>query len=334
MKTKKMILQIVLLVLIIVFPLTPGTGVAAWQPSKPVEFIIMAGQGGGADKYARLIAGLVEKHKLAPVPLVPINKVGGAGAVAMDYVHGKKGDDHTIMITLSSFVMTPIAQKLPFDYEDFTPLSLLALDNFFLWVRKDTGWKSVADLAKTAKQRSLKVGGTGSKQEDELIFTFFEQRAGLKPFKYVPFKGGGTVAANLVGGHIEATVNNPSEGLPHHPTKLLPLATFAESRHSGSKEFKNLPTMKELGYDISYQMMRGIFGPPDMPKEAREYHAGLMKKVYDLKEFQDFLTRNVLDARYLKGNDFASWVKKYNETHVEVMTKAGWAKETTARSSK
>src|SRR5688500_5305473 len=103
MKTK-MILQIALLLLI------PGTSAAAWQPSKPVEFIIMAGQGGGADKYARLIAGLVEKHKLAPVPLVPINKVGGAGAVAMDYVHGKKGDDHTIMITLSSFVMTPIAQ--------------------------------------------------------------------------------------------------------------------------------------------------------------------------------------------------------------------------------
>ncbi len=316
-----------LFLLFFLTPLTPRSQVDAWEPSKPVEFIIMAGQGGGADKYARLIAGLVDKHKVANVTLVPINKTGGAGAVAMDYVQGKKGDDHTLMITLSSFVMTPIAQKLPFNYKDFTPISLLALDNFFLWVNKDSPWKSVADVVAEAKKRSLKVGGTGSKQEDELIFTFFEQKAGLKPFKYVPFKGGGTVAANLVGKHIEATVNNPSEGLPHFPGKLRALATFAEGRHTDSKEFKDMPTMKELGYDISYQMMRGVFGPPGMSNEAQEYYAGLLKKVFDLKDFQGFLGKNVLDAKYLKGDDFGKWVAKYNEVHVEVMNKAGWAKK-------
>ncbi|MBI3002605.1 MAG: tripartite tricarboxylate transporter substrate binding protein, partial [candidate division NC10 bacterium] len=85
-----------------------GPAAAAWQPTKPVEFIIMAGQGGGADIYARLISGMIEKHKLAPVAYIPINKDGGAGAVAMQYVRGKEGDPHTIMITLSSFLMTPI----------------------------------------------------------------------------------------------------------------------------------------------------------------------------------------------------------------------------------
>lgn len=307
--------------------LLPGSSTLAWEPTKPVEFIIMAGQGGGADQYARLISGLVDKHKVAKVTLVPINKTGGAGAVAMDYVHGKKGDNHTLMITLSSFVMTPIAQKLPFNYKNFTPISLLALDNFFLWVHKDSPWKSVADVVKEAKKRSLAVGGTGSKQEDELIFTFFEQKAGLKPFKYVPYKGGGTVAANLVGKHIEASVNNPSEGLPHYPDKVRALATFAEARHKDSKQFKNLPTVKELGYDISYQMMRGIFGPPNMSKDAQEYYAGLLKKVFDLKEFQNFLDKNVLDAKYMKGEEFGKWVEKYNSVHIEVMNKAGWAKQ-------
>ena len=323
-------IQLKIVSLAFVFLAGLWTEAFAWEPNKPVEFIIMAGQGGGADKYARFIAGLTDKHHLAPVPLIPINKVGGAGAVAMDYVHGKKGDEHTIMITLSSFVMTPIAQKLPFNYKDFTPISLLALDNFFLWVNEDSTWKTVADFVKEAKARSMKVGGTGSRQEDELIFTFFEQKAGLKPMKYVPFKGGGTVAANLVGKHIEASVNNPSEGLPFYPAKLRPLATFADARHTDSEQFKSLPTMKELGYDVSYQMMRGIFGPPDMPKEAREYYAGLMKKVFDLKDFQDFLHKNVLDAKYLKGDDFAKWVANYNQVHVQVMTKAGWAHERTA----
>lgn len=298
---------------------------AAWQPSKPVEFIIMAGQGGGADVYARYISGMIDKHKLAPVPFVPLNKVGGAGAVAMEYVKAKEGDAHTIMITLSSFVMTPIMQKLPFNYKDFTPISLVALDNFFLWVHKDSPITSVKEFVAEAQKRSMTVAGTGSKQEDELIFTFFEQKAGLKPFKYVPFKGGGTVAANLVGKQVEATVNNPSEGLPHHPAKLRILATFAAQRHDDPR-FKDLPTMKELGYDISYQMMRGIFGPPKMPAEARAYYADLMKKVFDLKEFQAFLEKNVLDPKYLRGDEFGRWVAGYHDVHDQVMRKAGWAK--------
>jgi putative tricarboxylic transport membrane protein len=299
-----------------------GTAEAAWQPSKPVEFIIMAG---GADIYALFISGLIEKNKLAPVAFVPVNKAGGAGAVAMEYIKGKEGDPHTIMITLSSFIMTPLMQKLPFTYKDFTPIALLALDNFWLWVHNESPWKSVADVVAECKKRELKVGGTGSKQEDELIFAFFEQKAGCKSIAYVPFKGGGTVAANLVGKHIEATVNNPSEGLPHYPDKLKPLSTFADKRHEGTP-YKDMATMKELGYPISYQMIRGIFGPPKLPKEAQAYYTGLMKKVSELKEFQEFLDKNVLDPTFKSGPDFAKWLDGYNELHKDVMGKAGWLK--------
>ncbi len=301
------------------------SGAAAWEPTKPVEFVIMAGQGGGADQYARLISGLIEKHKLSPVPFIPLNKDGGAGAVAMQYVKGKQGDAHTIMITLASFLMTPINQGLPFNYKDFTPIALVALDNFFLWVSQDSPWKSVKDVVQAAKERPLTVGGTGAKQEDELIFTFFEQQAGLKPFKYVPFKGGGTVAASLVGKQVEATVNNPSEGIPHYPGKLRPLATFAAQRHD-HPQFKDLPTMRELGYDVSYQMLRGIFGPPNMPREAREYYIGLLRKVFDLKDFQEFLDKNALDPNFKSGDEFGRWVAEQHEVHQKVMQKAGWAK--------
>ena len=302
-----------------------GEALAAWQPSKPVEFVIMAGPGGGADIYARFISGMIEKQKLAPVAFVPVNRAGGAGAVAMEYARGKEGDAHTIMITLSSFIMTPMIQKLPFTYKDYTPIALLALDNFWLWVNSESPWKSVADVVAECKKREFKVAGTGSKQEDELIFAFFEQRAGCKPISYVPFKGGGTVAANLVGKHVELTVNNPSEGLPHYPGKLRPLATFAEGRHAGTP-YKDMPTIKELGYPITYQMIRGIFGPPKMPEEAQAYYATLMKKVFDLKEFQDFLSKNVLDPTFKTGPEFAKWLDGYNELHKEIMTKAGWLK--------
>jgi len=317
------VVTILLLSLVLMGLVADRTAEAAWQPSKPVEFIIMAGQGGGADQYARLISGLIEKHKLAPVPFVPVNKDGGAGAVAMQYVKGKEGDPHTIMITLSSFLMTPINQKLPFNYRDYTPIALVALDNFFLWVNKESPITSLKEFVAEAQKRPLTVGGTGSKQEDELIFTFFEQQARLKPFKYVPFKGGGTVAANLVGKQVESTVNNPSEALGFYPDKVRILATFAEKRH---KQFPELRTMKEVGYDITYQMLRGIFGPGKMPADARDYYAGLLRKVFDLPDFQGFLEKNVLDPRFMGPEEFGRWVAGQHELHEQIIKKAGWVK--------
>ena len=84
---------------------------AQWEPKKPVEFIIMAGTGGGADQIARLLQGLIEKKNLSPRPFIPINKPGGSGAEALRYLQDKAGDDHTLLVTLNSFYTTPIIQK-------------------------------------------------------------------------------------------------------------------------------------------------------------------------------------------------------------------------------
>ncbi|MBI3079261.1 MAG: tripartite tricarboxylate transporter substrate binding protein [Deltaproteobacteria bacterium] len=303
--------------------LLAGSPAAAWEPRKPVEFVIMAGAGGGADIYARYISSQIEKNRLAPVPFVPVNRAGGAGAVAMEYVKGKAGDPHVIMITLSSFIMTPIEQKLPFNWKTYTPIALLALDHFFLWVHQESPWKTMEDFVREARTRSVTVSGTGTKQEDELIFAFFQQKAGMKPMKYVPFKGGGDVAASLVGRQVEATVNNPSEGLPFYPARLRPLAVFADKR---VRQFPDLPTMKERGFDIEYRMIRGIFGPPAMPREAQEYYVTLMKRVFDLPVFQKFLSDNVLDPTFMTGPEFVKWLEGYDAMHREVMTKAGWVK--------
>ena len=81
---------------------------AAWEPTKPIEFVIPAGTGGGADQMARLIAGIAEKHKLSPRPIIVVNKSGGAGAEGFLHVKGKKGDAHTIIITLSNLFTTPL----------------------------------------------------------------------------------------------------------------------------------------------------------------------------------------------------------------------------------
>jgi len=171
-----------LILLFVIFELIVGTGRAqAWEPTKPIEFVIPAGTGGGADQMARLIAGLAEKHNLSPRPLIVINKSGGAGAEGFLHVKEKKGDSHTIIITLSNLFTTPLATGTPFTWRDFTPVARMALDRFILWVNGETPYKSAKEYIAAVKQNpGMKMGGTGSKQEDQIITVLLQQSQGVE----------------------------------------------------------------------------------------------------------------------------------------------------------
>ena len=151
--------------------------------------------GGGSDIYARAMATIIETKKFSPQPVTPLNKEGGSGAVAFQYVYEKTGDMHYVMITLNSFFTTIITQKLAFKATDFTPVANLALDPFFLWVNDDSPWKTAQDFISAAKENSLTVAGTGAKQEDEALFRRIEDTMKTKPFTYLSQTSGATVAA-------------------------------------------------------------------------------------------------------------------------------------------
>jgi tripartite-type tricarboxylate transporter receptor subunit TctC len=308
------------------------TPVQAWEPTKPVEFIIPAGTGGGADVMARLISLIVEKDKLSPKPLVVINKPGGAGAEGFLYVKGKKGDSHTIIITLSNLFTTPLHTGVPFNWKDLTPLGRLALDEFILWVNAETPYKTAKEYLAAVKERSggdrMKMGGTGSAQEDQIITIQLEQALGLK-FIYVPFKGGGEVCVNLVGKHVDSTVNNPAECVGHwKANRVRPLAVFDTARLTWATGWGEIPTVKEaLGTDINYLMLRGIFGPPDLPKEAVEFYTGMLKKVYDSPEFQKYLIENALKPSWLTGAEYVKWLGETEDLHKDLMAKGGLLKK-------
>src|SRR5438045_5951041 len=188
-----------------------GPAAAAWEPTKQIEFVVPAGTGGGADQMARLIYGIAEKHKLSPRPIIVVNKSGGAGAEGFLHVKSKKGDAHTIIITLSNLFTTPLHTGVPFSWKDLTPIARLALDQFILWVNAETPYKTAKEYvdAVKAKPGQFKMGGTSSAQEEQIITIMLEQAQGVK-FTYVPFKGGGEVCVNLVGKHIDSTGNNPN----------------------------------------------------------------------------------------------------------------------------
>src|SRR3990172_2603637 len=165
-------------VLAMLVAVVPATGAPAFSPRRPIEWTIPAGTGGGADQQARFMAPLIEKYKLSPQPVIPINRSAGAGAQAFLWMVDKAGDPHTILITLDNLFATPIAQTIQnrdgsrFSWRNLTPIARLLLDNFVLWVHSDSPWKTLAEFqtaAKAARPGTIKMAGTGSKQEDEII---------------------------------------------------------------------------------------------------------------------------------------------------------------------
>ena len=162
----------------------------AWEPIKPIDFVIMAGKGGGADKMARLMQTIVEKHQLSGKPLIPINKPGGSGAESLIYLKSRSGvdRDHTIMVTLNSFYTTPLRQPdLQVDITKFAPIGRMAEDTFLLWVHKDSGIKNVDDFVKAAKAKGSNwiMAGTGKGQEDQLLTSFLNSAYGLNKIRAV-----------------------------------------------------------------------------------------------------------------------------------------------------
>ena len=307
--------------------ITIGTA-DAWQPNKPVEFVVPAGSGGGADQMARFISPLVSKYKLCPTPWIVVNKSGGAGAEGFMYVKGKKGDPNTVIITLSNLFTTPLATGVPFSWKDLTPIARLALDYFVLWVSAEAPYKTVKEYLDAVKKEPGKfmMGGTGTAQEDQIITIMFEQAFGVK-FTYVPFKGGGDVAVELVGKHVNSTVNNPAEAVSHWKAgRLRPLATIDHARIA-LPDWDKIPTMKEAtGVDMSYLMLRGIFAAPGITKEQQDFYVDCLKKVTETPEWKKYISDMGLKAAFLSGPDYAKWVGEQEVIHKELMTKGGLIK--------
>lgn len=314
---------------LVLISMTPGTAYAAWQPNKPVEFVVPAGTGGGADVMARFVAPLVSKYKLSPTPFIVINKSGGAGAEGFMYVKGKKADPHLVIITLSNLFTTPLATGVPFNWKDLTPLARLALDYFVLWVNAEAPYKTAKEYFAAVKKEPGKymMGGTGTAQEDQIITIMMEQAFGVK-FVYVPFKGGGDVAVQLVGNHVNSTVNNPAEAVSHWKAgRLKPLATIDDERIA-LPEWDKIPTIKEAaGVELSYMMLRGIFGAPGITKDQQAFYADVLKKVTETPEWKTYISDNGLKAAYLTGPDYVKWVAQQETIHKDLMTKGGLIKK-------
>ena len=305
----------------------------AWEPTKTVEFIVPAGTGGGADQMARAIQGIVAKHGLMKQSMVVINKSGGAGAEGFLDVKGAAKDPHKIIITLSNLFTTPLATGVPFSWKDLTPVKMMALDEFVLWVNAETPYKSAREYIEAAKKAGpgkFIMAGTGSRQEDQIITVSIEQKTGAK-FTYVPFKGGGDVAVQLVGKHADSTVNNPIEAVAHwRGGKLRPLCVFDQkpmpykAKVTDKMAWGDIPTCKAEGLDVDYLMLRGIFMPGGVTPDQVAYYVGVLKKVQQAPEWKQLMEQGAFNTTSLEGKEYADWVAREELRHIALMKAAGF----------
>jgi len=315
------------------FGLAPMSAMAAWEPTRPVELIVPAGTGGGADQMARVVQGIISKHKLMKQPMIVVNKSGGAGGEGFLDVKGSRNNPHKLIITLSNLFTTPLATGIPFSYKDITPVTMMALDEFILWVNADKPYKTAKeyiDAIKAAPDGQFRMGGTGSKQEDQIITVALEKATGKK-LTYIPYKGGGEVAVQLVGNHIDSSVNNPIEAVAQwRGGKLRPLCVFDSKqlayndKVAGDLAWSSIPTCKSQGLDVEYLMLRGFFMAPGATPDQVAYYVDLMKKVRETPEWAQLMKDGAFNQTALSGPEYLKWVENAEKVHETLMKDAGF----------
>ena len=305
---------------------------ASWEPTKPVEIVVAAGAGGASDQMARMMQLAVQKNKLMKQPIVVSLKGGASGGEALMYMKSSAGDPNKVLIAYSLIYMLPLSAKIPFDWRELTPVSVVALDEFVLWTNAQLPYKTVREFTDAAKGANppFKMGGTGSKREDHVLTVFLEKKTGAK-FVYLPFKSGGEAATQLVGNHTQSNVNNPSENLEvWRAGQVRPLCVFDKDRiqYKGkvtdTQSWNDIPTCKEQGVDVQYLMLRAMFLPGKVTPEQTAFYVELFRKVTQTPEYKDYMEKQALKPIFLTGKDMLKFLEEDDALNKGLMTEAGF----------
>jgi putative tricarboxylic transport membrane protein len=304
----------------------------AWEPTKPVEIVVAAGAGGASDQMARMMQAAIQKNNLMKQPMVVSLKGGASGGEALMYMKESAGDPNKVLLAYSLIYMLPLSAKIPFNWRELTPVSVLAMDEFVLWDNVTLPYKDTKEFIDAAKKANppFKMGGTGSKREDNVLTVFIEKRTGAK-FAYLPYKSGGEAATQLVGNHTAANVNNPSENLEvWRAGQVRALCVFSKERIqykakvSGSMSWNDIPTCPSEGLDVSYQMLRAMFLPGKVTPEQQAFYVDLFHKVTQTQEYKEYMEKQALKPVWMAGPEMLKFLEEDDTLNKSLMTEAGF----------
>jgi tripartite-type tricarboxylate transporter receptor subunit TctC len=279
-----------------------------------------------------MMQAAIQKNNLMKQPMVVSLKGGASGAEALMYMKSGAGDANKVLIAYSLIYMLPLSAKLPFNWRELTPVSVLALDQFVLWDNVTLPYKNVKEFVSAAKGATppFKMGGTGSKREDHVLTSFIEKNTGAK-FAYLPYTSGGEAATQLVGNHTASNVNNPSENLEvWRAGQVRALCVFDKERISyktkvtETQSWNDIPTCKEEGLDVQYLMLRAMFLPGKVTPEQQAFYVDLFQKVTQTAEYKDYMEKQALKPIFLTGKDMVQFLEEDDKLNASLMIEAGF----------
>jgi len=283
--------------------MTASAALAAWEPKKPITIVVGYAAGGGTDIPARALASVAQEF--VPVPLVVVNRTGASGTIAAEYVAKAPADGYTLLVAGGS-ESTSVGnhQKLNYDpRNDFTGIIQITRQRTFVAVKGDSKWTSLKAFVDDAKANPGKYqyGSSGAGSIYHSAMLVFMKATGTD-MRHVPFRGGAPSLAALVGGHIDVSPLSPDEGKAMLDAgNVRALATFSDARFEG---YPDVPTMKELGYDVYLENMKGIVGPKGLPDEVRDYLHAKFKQATDSDAFKALAKRTGMELQYRDGAGF------------------------------
>jgi tripartite-type tricarboxylate transporter receptor subunit TctC len=308
-------------------------GAADWAPSKPVEFYVPSGAGGGTDQFARLVQSIIIKHKLMDQNIVVINKAGGSGAEAFVEIASNRGEANKIVFGTNNAYLLPMVVKLPYKFDQLTPVAMLAQDEFLLWVPQDAASRSAKEFvgAARANPAGFVMGGAQSKDTDQTLAELINKAGGMK-LTYIPFKSGAEAANQLAGKHVAANLNNPNENISQwRAGQVRPLCVFSKERIrykdkvTAAMAWSDIPTCVESGLPIEeYRMPRAVYIAAGTTPEQVNFYVKLLKKVSETSEWKAYLQVNALNGQFSSGDDFRRYIDSNQTTVREIFSNAGW----------
>ena len=291
-------------------------------PNRPIELVVPFAPGGGSGITGEIMKKIISDENLSPQPVNITYKPGASGQVGWTYLATRKGNAHTIATATASFSYAFVLKQMQVTPEDFTPIAMMLVDTQLMAASPASGFKTMQDVINASKKNpgSVKVGGTGSAGSDANLAAMITNAVKIK-LNYIPFKSGGEVNAAILGGHVDVALGNPNELAGYVESgKLVALAVFSDERVPG---LKNVPTMKEVGYNVVSRSSRGVVAPAGISKQEEQFLVDMMRKITQSKQWAEYAGKNMMAVKFLGGADYAKFLAEERATLTEVMKSIG-----------
>jgi putative tricarboxylic transport membrane protein len=310
--------------------LAAAPALAQWKPEKPVEIIIGTSAGGPQDRAGRLIQKILQEQRLVTTPINVLNRPGGGGVIGLTYLGQQTGDAHYLMVNSITLFTNHITGRTQLSYADFTPLAVIGAEFVAVAVLADSPLKTGRDLAERLRSDpgSLSVSiGTAFGNATHISHALAMKAAGvdIRKMKTVVFNSGGDAMTALLGGHVDAMASAPSTLRQHVKSgKVRLLATVAPQRLTG--DFAAVPTWKELGVDVTFELWRGLAGPRNLSAAQVRFWDDALGRMVKTSEWKDQLALSGMEDVYRNSAQTAAYWKAQDSQVRAVLTELGLAK--------